>query len=250
MCTPSSSRRPRPTSHDARRRLRSSGPLLIPLSSSSADELRRTCGRLADWLEQHADSVALSDLGYTLARRRGHRTVRTSVIAADVKELCAGLRDVAAGDAQYPAQVGQDDRGPVWVFSGQGSQWAGMGADLLETEPVFADTVASIEPLIAQESGFSVTEAMSAFETVTGIDRVQPTLFAMQVALATTMASYGVRPGAVIGHSMGEVAAAVVAGSLSLAGWRACDLPPLRAVGSAVRVRRDGVGGASRATRP
>ncbi len=191
--------------------------MLIPLSSSSPDELRRTCGRLADWLEQRADSVPLSDLAYTLARRRGHRTVRTSVIASDVKELCAALQDVAAGDAQYPAQVGQDDRGPVWVFSGQGSQWAGMGADLLKTEPVFADTVASIEPLIAQESGFSVTEAMSAFETVTGIDRVQPTLFAMQVALATTMASYGVRPGAVIGHSMGEVAAAVVAGSLSLA---------------------------------
>ena len=91
-----------------------------------------------------------------------------------------------------------------------------MGAGLLDTEPVFADTVASIEPLIAQESGFSVTEAMSAPETVTGIGRIQPTLFAMQVALATTMASYGVRPGAVIGHSMGEVAAAVVAGALSL----------------------------------
>ncbi len=191
-------------------------PMLIPLSSTSADELRRTCGRLADWLERRAESVGLEDLGYTLARRRGYRTVRTSVIAGDIKELCAALRDVAVGDAQYPAQVGQDDRGPVWVFSGQGSQWAGMGATLMETEPVFADTVASIEPLIVRESGFSVTEAMSASETVTGIDRVQPTLFAMQVALAATMASHGVRPGAVIGHSMGEVAAAVVAGSLSL----------------------------------
>ena len=91
-----------------------------------------------------------------------------------------------------------------------------MGAALLATEPVFAATVAEIEPVIARESGFSVTEAMSAAETVTGIDRIQPTLFAMQVALAATMKSYGVRPGAVIGHSLGEAAAAVVAGALSL----------------------------------
>ncbi|MBJ7339977.1 sulfolipid-1 biosynthesis phthioceranic/hydroxyphthioceranic acid synthase [Mycolicibacterium sp.] len=190
--------------------------MLIPLSSSSADELRRTCGRLADWLDRCADPIVLADMGYTLARRRGHRTVRTSVIAGDVKEMSAALHDVAAGDTPFPAAVGRDDRGPVWVFSGQGSQWAGMGADLLQIEPVFADTVATIEPLIAHESGFSVTEAMSAPETVTGIGRVQPTLFAMQVALAATLASHGVRPGAVIGHSMGEVAAAVVAGSLSL----------------------------------
>jgi polyketide synthase 5 len=104
----------------------------------------------------------------------------------------------------------------VWVFSGQGSQWAGMGAELLAGEPVFAATIAQAEPLIAEESGFSVTEAMTSPATLTGIDRVQPTIFAMQVALAATMKSYGVVPGAVIGHSLGEVAAAVVAGALSL----------------------------------
>ena len=91
-----------------------------------------------------------------------------------------------------------------------------MGAELLATEPVFAATVAKVEPLIARESGFSVTEAISAPETVTGIDRIQPALFTMQVALAATMRAYGVQPGAVIGHSMGEAAAAVVAGALSL----------------------------------
>ena len=81
---------------------------------------------------------------------------------------------------------------------------------------MFAATVAQAEPLIARESGFSVTEAMSAPQTVTGHDRIQPTLFTMQVALAATMKAYGVRPGAVIGHSLGEAAAAVVAGALSL----------------------------------
>ena len=197
-------------------------PMVIPMSSSSADELRRTCGRLADWLNrrpaiQGAEPFALADLGHTLARRRGHRTVRTSVIASDVEGLRKSLQDIAVADnVQFPATVGRDDRGPVWVFSGQGSQWAAMGAELLETERVFAEVVATMEPLIARESGFSVTRAMSAPETVAGIDQIQPTLFAMQVALASTMESYGVVPGAVIGHSMGEVAAAVVAGALSL----------------------------------
>ncbi|OBB92750.1 type I polyketide synthase [Mycobacterium sp. 852002-30065_SCH5024008] len=192
-------------------------PLLFPLSSTSADELRRTAGRLGDWVAAHED-VALTDLAYTLARRRVHRPVRTAVIASGRPELVKALREVADGDTPYQAAVGQDDRGPVWVFSGQGSQWAQMGAQLLATEPVFAATVAAAEPLIAGEAGFSVTQALTASETVTGIDRIQPTLFTMQVALAATMRSYGVHPGAVIGHSLGEVAAAVVAGALSLEG--------------------------------
>jgi polyketide synthase 5 len=192
-------------------------PWVFALSSSSAGELRRTSGQLADWVAAHADDVALPDLAYTLARRRGHRPVRTTVTATSAQQLAEALREVAGGDdARYPPAVGQDGRGPVWVFSGQGSQWAAMGAELLANEPVFAATVAEAESLIARESGFSVIEAMSAPQTVTGIERVQPTLFTMQVALATTMKSYGVRPGAVIGHSLGEAAAAVVAGALSL----------------------------------
>ena len=192
------------------------GPLLFPLSATSADGLRETAGRIADWVDARASDLAPSDLAYTLSRRRGHRPVRTAVIADSVEELADSLREVADGDFPYPAAVGQDDRGPVWVFSGQGSQWAAMGAELLATEPVFAAAVAEAEPLIAEESGFSVTEAISAPATVTGIDRIQPALFTMQVALAATMRSYGVQPGAVIGHSMGEAAAAVVAGALSL----------------------------------
>jgi polyketide synthase 5 len=190
-------------------------PFVFPLSSTSADEIRRTSGRLAEWLATHADT-GLSDLAYTLARRRAHRTVRTAAMASSHHELTEALREIADADTPFPAAVGQDDRGPVWIFSGQGSQWAGMGADLLTTEPAFAAAVAEAEPLIAAESGFSVTQAMSAPQAVAGIERIQPTLFTMQVAMAATMKSYGVRPGAVIGHSLGEIAAAVVAGALSL----------------------------------
>ncbi|MGY4654518.1 mycolipanoate synthase [Mycobacterium sp. URHB0021] len=193
-------------------------PLLFPVSATSAEQLRVTAARLADWVDARGDQKGEGfwDLGYTLARRRAHRPVRTAVAAAGLQGLSAALREVADSEIPYEPAVGQGDRGPVWVFSGQGSQWARMGAELLASEPVFAGTVARIEPIIAEESGFSVTEAMSAAQTVTGIDRVQPTIFTMQVALAETMKSYGVRPGAVIGHSLGEAAAAVVAEALSL----------------------------------
>lgn len=189
--------------------------LLFPVSSTSPEQLRRTADRLADWVATH-EEVGLRDLAYTLARRRAHRPVRTTVIASTRAELVKALWEAADGDMPVSPAVGQDDRGPVWVFSGQGSQWARMGAGLLTSEPVFAQTVAAAEPLVASEAGFSVTEAMTAPQTVTGIGHIQPTLFTMQVALAATMNSYGARPGAVIGHSLGEVAAAVVSGALSL----------------------------------
>ncbi|MGW7820240.1 sulfolipid-1 biosynthesis phthioceranic/hydroxyphthioceranic acid synthase [Streptomyces puniciscabiei] len=191
--------------------------LLFPLSATSVEELPPTATRIADWLEAH-DEVTLSDLGHTLARGREHRGVRTAVIAADRGELIGKLRGIGEQVAERPPApvVGDDTRGPVWLFSGQGSQWAGMGVQLLETEPQFAAMIAQVEPLVQRESGFSVTEAMTRPETVTGIDRVQPTLFAMQVGLAAAWRAAGVRPGAVIGHSLGEVAAAVVAGALSL----------------------------------
>ena len=192
------------------------GALLFPLSATSADSLRQTARRVADWVDTQAPGLTAPDLAYTLTRRRGHRPVRTAIIADSLEQAAERLREVADGDFPYESAVGLDDRGPVWLFSGQGSQWAAMGAALLASEPVFTATVAEVEPLIAAESGFSVTEAISAPDTVSGIDRIQPALFTMQVALAATMRSYGVRPGAVIGHSMGETAAAVVAGALSL----------------------------------
>ncbi|HYX99686.1 MAG TPA: sulfolipid-1 biosynthesis phthioceranic/hydroxyphthioceranic acid synthase, partial [Mycobacterium sp.] len=191
-------------------------PLVFPLSATSADALRQTAARLADWVDAHAQEISSADLGYTLARRRAHRPVRTTVTANSLPELSTALREIADDEIPYQPAAGRDDLGPVWLFSGQGSQWAGMGAQLLANEPVFAAAIGQLEPLIAAESAFSVTEAISSSETVTGIDRVQPTIFAMQVALAAVMKSRGVVPGAVIGHSMGEAAAAVVAGALSL----------------------------------
>src|SRR5580693_4527219 len=211
-CTPSWSKRPRPL-HPTTSRTAPRSPHRW-CSRCHPPRLRNCAGPVAGWRTGCKPMPApwccrISPTPWPVG-------VGTGVIASSTDDLAEALREIADSETPYPAVVGQADRGPVWVFSGQGSQWAAMGADLLATEPVFAATVAQAEPLIAKESGFSVTEAMSAPETVTGIDRVQPTLFTMQVALAAVMESYGVRPGAVIGHSLGEAAAAVVAGALSL----------------------------------
>ena len=208
---------PEPTADGGAGRPTAADELLFAVSSTSAEELRHTAGRLADWVDASDEDLAPSDLAFTLARRRGHRPVRTGVIAADRETLVERLRAVADGDDPFQAAVGHDDRGPVFVFSGQGSQWAEMGRELMNSEPVFAATIAELEPMIAAESDFSVTEAILAPETVTGIHKIQPAIFAMQIAMAATMKSRGVTPGAVIGHSLGEVAAAVVSGALSLA---------------------------------
>ena len=130
----------------------------------------------------------------------------------------AGLRAVAGG---YPAPgvVGAHEgacrAGTVFVYSGQGSQWAGMGRRLLADEPVFAAAVAELEPVFVEQAGFSLRQVLAAGEPLVGIDRIQPVLVGVQLALTELWRCYGVTPDAVIGHSMGEVSAAVVAGALS-----------------------------------
>ncbi|WP_207631575.1 MULTISPECIES: type I polyketide synthase [unclassified Actinopolyspora] len=194
-------------------------PLLVPFSASSPRALADTAGRVASWMER-AEHVSVADLAHTTGVRRGHCSARATVAASDGAELVERLRAVERGDPAPGVAVGTAAAGregdPVWVFAGQGAQWPGMGRRLLEQEPAFAKTVEELEPVVLAESGFSLRDKLCAEEVVTGIDQVQPALFAVQVGLAAVWRSHGVRPGAVIGHSMGEVAAAVVSGALSL----------------------------------
>jgi len=185
---------------------------VFPLSASSPAALRTLASRLADWLDGPGRDVPLADVGHTLALRRSAERHRAAVVAADHAGLAAALRE---GPETTTAR--RDARAPVWVFSGQGSQWAGMGHDPLADEPAFRAVVDELEPVVAAESGFSLTAVLRGDSDVTacGIDVVQPAVFAMQLGLAAVWRARGSAPSAVVGHSMGEVAAAVVAEALT-----------------------------------
>ncbi|MGX1565491.1 acyltransferase domain-containing protein, partial [Streptomyces sp. NPDC055509] len=188
------------------------------LSDLDAERLGDTAGRLADWLRDSAAHPA--DVARTLAGRTGRGPVRAAVVARDRAELADVLGALATGRPDARLVTGDRDRvgpGTVWVFSGYGSQWPGMGRRLLAEEPAFAAAVEKLDPHLAPECGLSLYDHLSSGAGLDRLEVAQPVLFGLQLALAELWRSYGVEPAAVIGHSMGEVAAAVCAGALDAA---------------------------------
>ncbi|WP_405837524.1 acyltransferase domain-containing protein [Streptomyces sp. NBC_01518] len=192
------------------------------LSDIDTERVRDTASRLAAWLRTPEGSAARpADVARTLAGRAGRGPVRAAVVARDASELADALMALAQG-ASPDARVVTGDRGlvgrgPVWVFSGYGSQWTGMGRQLLLEEPAFAAAVEKLDAQVADVFDFSLHEHLISAGDLDRLDVAQPVLFGVQLALAELWRSYGVEPVAVIGHSLGEVAAAVCAGALDVA---------------------------------
>ncbi|WP_187414402.1 type I polyketide synthase [Nonomuraea sp. PA05] len=193
----------------------------VLLSGGTEHATRLAAARLTDWLDGPGAGTSLADVAHTLAARRSHGPHRTAILAATRPELLARLREHAGGRACAEVVSGlaraEPAGGTVWVFSGHGGQWPGMGNGLLDADASFTEVIDQLEPVVAAEAGFSLRGVLSSPEPMTGFDRVQPAVFAVQLGLAAMWRAHGVEPAAVIGHSMGEVAAAVVAGGLSRA---------------------------------
>lgn len=189
-----------------------SRPRLFPLSSMSPEGVTAQAARLAGWLDEHPET-SLAGVAATLSRHRSHLSFRRTVVASSAAELTARLRQaVSAASPAVPAG-GEDLADPVWVFSGHGAQWTGMGRELLDAEPVFQRTMKDLEPVFITTIGFSPVTAIREGGW-TDVARVQAMTFAMQVALADVWRDRGVEPAAIAGHSVGEISAAVVAGAL------------------------------------
>ncbi|MFI7672095.1 beta-ketoacyl synthase N-terminal-like domain-containing protein [Actinophytocola sp. NPDC049390] len=193
------------------------GPRLFALSAATEAGLRAHAGRVADRLAERPEPLA--DLGHTLAERRAHLARRTAVVADNDAQLVARLRVVAAGeepeDTAFGTPLAEPGPGPVFVFSGHGSQWLGMGRELLAERPKFAAVLAEIAPVFQAELGITPRGVLLGDE-LADVHVIQPMIFAMQVALAAMWRQHGVAPAAIIGHSVGEIAAAVAAGALDL----------------------------------
>ncbi|WP_329352087.1 acyltransferase domain-containing protein [Streptomyces sp. NBC_01261] len=192
------------------------------LSDVDTERVRDTASRLAAWLGTPEGIAARpADVARTLAGRVGRGPVRAAVVARDRGELAAALGALAQERGPDARVVTGDrdlvGRGAVWVFSGYGSQWTGMGRQLLLEEPAFAAAVEKLDAQVADVFGFSLHERLVSAGELDHLDVAQPVLFGVQLALAELWRSYGVEPVAVIGHSLGEVAAAVCAGALDVA---------------------------------
>ncbi|MFZ0718964.1 SDR family NAD(P)-dependent oxidoreductase [Mycobacterium sp.] len=188
---------------------------LLPLSARSPEALSALAGRYELALQA---GMSLADLSYTAAAHRDHHDYRLAAVGRDASEMSESLADFRLGTSRPGLTAGRRRPGPgvVFVFSGQGSQWRRMGQQLHADEAVFRDALVECERAMRPHLDSSVIDALLAGDSLDDIGVIQPAIFAIQIALVALWRSWGVEPAAVIGHSMGEVAAAHVAGALNL----------------------------------
>ncbi|MBV2362911.1 type I polyketide synthase [Streptomonospora nanhaiensis] len=187
--------------------------LLLALSARGGAALRALADRYAERLAG-ADDAEAARVCAAAATGRSHHGHRVALSAADAEGLRAQLASVAA--PAVPVRAGARPR-VAFVFSGQGSQWAGMGRAVLDREPVVRAEVAAWDAAVLDRAGWSVLEQLTAGEDASRVNETevaQVTIAALQAGLAALWRSWGVRPHAVVGHSMGEIAAAAAAGLL------------------------------------
>ncbi|MFI7319561.1 beta-ketoacyl synthase N-terminal-like domain-containing protein [Streptomyces venezuelae] len=201
------------------------GVLLLPwvISGRSGAALREQARRLGEFAAADGPGGAASaaEVGRALVTARSVFEHRAVVVGRGREELVAGVAALAAGGASADVvsgvASGDVGPGPVLVFPGQGSQWVGMGARLLEESPVFAARIGECEQALSAYVDWSLREVLRGDGSeLSRVEVVQPVLWAVMVSLAAVWADQGIVPAAVVGHSQGEIAAAVVAGALTL----------------------------------
>ncbi|MEU5163898.1 type I polyketide synthase [Streptomyces sp. NPDC020875] len=205
-----------------------SGPVVVAggvlpwvVSGKSEGALREQARRLLDHLDRNPQ-LTTAEVGHALALSRAVFDHRAVVIGRDQSDYRDGLAALAAGEpsGRLVSGLAPDSRGrTVFVFPGQGAQWIGMGLGLLESSPAFAEHLEACAAALKTFTGWELVDVLRGVEGAPGLDRVdvvQPALWAVMVSLARLWEHLGIVPDAVVGHSQGEIAAAHIAGVLSL----------------------------------
>ncbi|MEU7598661.1 type I polyketide synthase, partial [Streptomyces sp. NPDC039022] len=190
------------------------------VSGRSAEGLAAQAGRLGEWAAGRA-ALRPVDVAWSLAATRAVLEHRGVVVAGDRTGLLDGVRGLAAGELSpgVVSGVARATGRTVFVFAGQGAQWVGMGRELLASSPLFAARLDECAVALAPYVDWSLTDVLAGVEGAPALEAaevVQPALWAVMVSLAAVWEAAGVAPDAVVGHSQGEIAAATVAGMLSL----------------------------------
>jgi acyl transferase domain-containing protein/surfactin synthase thioesterase subunit len=197
-------------------------PILVPISARNPTALRELAGAVADRVgDGSIDSLA--DLARSFARHRDQHEQRLAVVASDVAEFRELVGHFLAGQTRPGLVSGRHAGGAprtAWVFSGQGSQWVKMGNESYRREPVFRQEFdrceAALAPFLGSLAAGSLLQSCSLESALDRVELVAPAIFALQVSLAALFRSWGIEPAAVVGHSLGEIAAATVAGAICL----------------------------------
>ncbi|HET7695300.1 MAG TPA: type I polyketide synthase [Vicinamibacterales bacterium] len=198
-----------------------SAVLVLPLSARSPEAVAALAGRYQAFIENGAGGATVEQVCRTASRRRTHHEHRAAVVGDSLHDLAVGLKALAAGERSWTVQTGRvrPGRKPaiVFAFTGQGPQWRGMAVDLLGRVPAATDILQRCDAIVREIAGWSLIEALG--EEPSRLDHTevaQPAIFAVQAAVAATLRGWGIEPAAVVGHSLGEIAAAWCAGALSL----------------------------------
>ncbi|MFF1909656.1 type I polyketide synthase, partial [Kitasatospora sp. NPDC058218] len=222
-------------------------PLPWLLSGRTEDALRAQARSLRSHLDDHPE-LPLDDVAWSLGHGRTAFRHRAVVLGVDLGEMRDGLGALAAGTGAPAVVEGVAEQGrdqAVFVFPGQGAQWVGMALELMDSEPVFAARMTECAEALRPYVDWSLPDVLADPEALERVDVVQPALFAVMVSLAALWRAAGVEPAAVVGHSQGEIAAACVAGALSLD-----DAARVVALRSRALVRLAGQGGMVSVPRP
>ncbi|QYB08007.1 type I polyketide synthase [Rhodococcus sp. USK10] len=192
--------------------------VVLAVSGALPSRRRRAAADLADWLEtEEGSTTPLADVARALARRN-HGRSRAVVLAKTTSEAVTGLRAVAAGKPGQGVFTADSpsSKGAVWVLSGFGSQHRKMAKQLYLENPVFAAAIDEVDALIEDEAGYSMKEKFLDDAIDYDVETSQVGIFTIQIGLAALLRHHGAEPEAVVGHSMGEAAAAYISGGLPL----------------------------------